>query len=102
MGLVKNFERVERLSMADGLKPIVLHDPDEEHYCKICGADMEWVDCWECGGEGGFDEYDFDPINVSPLEEIHICQICHGEGGYLQCSALPHSPALLAELHEDD
>ncbi len=55
--------------------------PDQ---CKICGADMEWSDCWRCSGEGACDDGGEDAADPTCFE-------CKGEGGYLECSALPHS-----------
>lgn len=55
--------------------------------CKVCGSDLEWVDCWKCLGEGCIDESDIDPLEG---DEFYPCDECHGEGGYLECPALPH------------
>lgn len=55
--------------------------------CKVCGAELEWVECWKCFGEGGFDETDIDPLEG---DEFSVCDECCGQGGYLECPDLPH------------
>ena len=50
-----------------------------------CDCDMERVDCWACGGEGDFDEYDDDPINYAPGEEFSACNECRGRGFFRLC-----------------
>lgn len=60
--------------------------------CPICGAMMEWVDCWHCHGEGGFHDCGEDCCCCLDKEEITIdCEECKGEGGYLECISLPHT-----------
>lgn len=69
----------------------------EDIDCAICGADMEWVSCHYCHGEGFFDLADEDPLycQVPPFValETETCQECRGTGGYLECSELPHREA---------
>lgn len=60
-----------------------------ENYCPICGESMEYVDCWQCLGTGGFHDWDHDKINVD-------CPECKGHGLYLQCVALPHTDEQMA------
>lgn len=71
-------------------------DSDEDRYCTICGGLLEWVDCWQCGGDGEFDLYDEDPLNFSPGEEYENCDVCGGEGGYWDCANLPHNETVTA------
>lgn len=71
-----------------------LTDQDEEvAMCPICNNEMEWVDCWQCQGEGGFHDCGEDccPCLEPELDLNEKCQECDGQGGYLQCSALPHA-----------
>jgi len=60
-------------------------EESEPATCKVCGCELEWIDCCECAGEGEFDEYDDDPINYGPGEEYTDCQLCRGHGGWLEC-----------------
>lgn len=67
-------------------------DPsDDIATCSVCGAEMFWEDCWKGCDDGYFDEYDCDPVNFTEGDEMTPCDECHGKGGYLTCSALPHS-----------
>lgn len=52
--------------------------PDDEPCCPICGGNMQYVDCWNCGGDGGY------------------CEECRGRGGYLECMFLPHTEEQMA------
>lgn len=62
---------------------------DEEEYCSVCGGYLDWVDCWYCHGEGEFDLYEQDCFAYEP-GEVERCEVCNGEGGYLECMNLPH------------
>lgn len=67
-------------------------EQESEPYCTICGAPMEWVDCWNCGGEGGRDGDDLmeeDPMWYDE-DDWEDCDICRGKGGYWECINLPH------------
>jgi hypothetical protein len=61
---------------------------DADDFCKLCGCcSLEWVDCWQCGGEGYTlpgDLYDEDPLWYDP-EDVEPCHICHGTGGHRVC-----------------
>jgi hypothetical protein len=75
-------------------------DPDDfgDEYCPVCGAYMERVDCWMCHGDGGFHDCGEDTCCCLDKEEItETCEECKGEGGYLVCSALPHTDEQMAE-----
>lgn len=57
--------------------------------CKHCLSEMEWQECWNCGGEGGRD-YDNhlqfeDPLWYSP-GDFETCDVCEGKGGYYMCT----------------
>jgi hypothetical protein len=69
-----------------------MSDHDEPATCPECGADLEWADCWQCHGEGGWHDCGEDCCCCLDKETIDVeCDICEGEGGYLQCDSLPHS-----------
>lgn len=53
--------------------------------CDICGAELEWTECYNGCDEGYFDEHNYDPVNYAPREAFTKCEVCKGEGGYLQC-----------------
>lgn len=60
---------------------------DSEPACHHCGCTMEWEDCWNCGGEGGFDgEYlmEEDPLWYDE-DDWERCDVCRGKGGYWMC-----------------
>lgn len=65
----------------------LIENPPQPKTCTVCGAELEWVDCWKCFGEGGIDETDIDPLEG---DEFSMCDEFHGEGGYLECPDLPH------------
>lgn len=65
--------------------------PDIEA-CSVCGADLEWTDCWECHGEGEFDWYADNPNEYGP-DDVETCGTCNGAGGYLECPVVDSSPA---------
>jgi len=67
-----------------------MREPDDDPAsCPVCGAAMWWEDCWYCHGDGWDEDDDDDPDDVT-------CPECRGEGGYLECSALPHTDARMA------
>lgn len=42
-----------------------------------------WVDCWSCGGEGGYHDCGEDCCCcLDPDEPNETCDICHGKGGW--------------------
>ncbi len=52
--------------------------------CPVCGEEMAWADCWNCGGEGSFDGYEQDPLWYDQGDEI-VCPHCDGKGGWYIC-----------------
>jgi hypothetical protein len=52
--------------------------------CALCDCEMEWYDCSACGGEGGHDGYEDDPLWYNPGDIVPCCQ-CGGEGGTWWC-----------------
>lgn len=66
-------------------------------YCPVCGADMEWVDCWYGCDEGYFHDCGEDCCCCLEPEPNQPCPECHGVGRHLECSALPHTDEQLRE-----
>ena len=55
-------------------------------HCGRCGdCEMEWVKCWDCGGEGEIDRYDDDPLWYVGKMRFWRCDICEGEGSFKVC-----------------
>jgi hypothetical protein len=57
-------------------------------YCCKCGEEMEWKECWNCGGKGGRDWEDLqfeDPLWYSPDDFVE-CDECNGVGGFWICT----------------
>ena len=52
----------------------------------ISGIDYEWVECWQCGGEGYiancWEEYACIDPEGGCDECLERCDICGGEGGW--------------------
>ncbi len=57
-------------------------------YCPICGAPMEWQDCPAYCNEGYTHDIDADGQHCG---EPYRCGECNGTGGYLECTAVPHT-----------
>lgn len=55
-----------------------------EPTCTVCGAPMEWQDCWNGCDDGYFDLYDEDPLWYDE-DDVQACDICDGKGGYWVC-----------------
>ena len=68
---------------------------DEPAGCEVCGADLEWIECWQCLGDGGFDLYEEDPIFYAPGDR-ESCDECGGQGGWLGCT-MKHDSASCRE-----
>ncbi len=62
---------------------------DEAECCPVCGAELEWIDCPDCGGDGEIDCYGDDPLWYGP-GDTKRCSECKGVGGWLECPRLPH------------
>lgn len=70
---------------------------EEPSECPVCGAGMEWEQCWQCYGEGGWHDCGEDCCPCLDKEEItEWCEECGGEGGDLVCIALPHTDEQMA------
>ena len=59
----------------------------QDAQCSGCGGDIEWEDCWQCSGEGGYDEAESDPINYAEGECWNRCEECKGRGGWNWCAS---------------
>lgn len=61
------------------------YDEPVYQFCKKCGSEMEWVDCWQIDCEDGcYDAYEEDCINNDPGTFV-ICETCEGDGGWWCC-----------------
>ena len=55
--------------------------------CQVagCGRDIDFDDCWQCGGEGhGDDLHDLDPLWYDP-GTFPRCEECGGRGTISHC-----------------
>lgn len=66
-------------------------EPDAPR-CNYCGAEMERVTCYACGGEG-VDGHDCGEDVCCCLypEDNELCDVCNGRGRYWECPNLPHT-----------
>ena len=47
------------------------------------GSDDEWVECWNCGGDGYADhDCGEDCCCCADPEPNVVCHVCHGKGGW--------------------
>jgi hypothetical protein len=62
--------------------------------CKVCGAMLERVSCWNCCGAGGWHDCGEDCCPCLDKEEITVdCDECDGEGRYWICPDAENHPA---------
>jgi DnaJ-class molecular chaperone len=61
---------------------------DDYPTCEVpdCGCDLEFEDCWSCGGEGGEFPYESFPLEYLP-DEWESCQECSGRGTISRCES---------------
>ena len=61
---------------------------DVEPTCERCGGDVEWVDCWQCGGEKlhGHDCGEDTCMCLDKGDNVK-CDACEGVGGWSKCAA---------------
>lgn len=71
------------------------YEPDDEGYCEVCGAELEYEDCPECGGEG-FYEHDGDA--EEPWDSLETCEECGGRGIFEYCPNAKAHPREEAEV----
>lgn len=73
----------------DPRRGLILRKPrDGKHYdcnCARCGGDTEWIECWNCFGEGT-DGHDCGEDCCCAFPEDNVrCDWCRGQGGELEC-----------------
>lgn len=64
---------------------LVTNGDDFGPSCPKCGGEMDWEDCEECDGEGGWYPHEISPIEYPDPDELSPCQICDGAGGWWRC-----------------
>jgi hypothetical protein len=69
-------------------------ESDELERCKICGATLERVECWNCCNESCVDAYETDPIK-SDAGDLYQCVVCGGKGTILECPDAESHPAMV-------
>lgn len=55
-----------------------------EPACEICGSDLWWEPCDQCGGEGFREVYEDDPMWYDE-DDTETCDWCLGHGGHYFC-----------------
>lgn len=81
--------------------PATVTDDCDFPACPICGAELEWVDCYEIDCDDGFyhDCGEDCCCCAEPEPDTH-CETCRGAGGWWECTALPHTEAQMAAYRE--
>lgn len=76
-------------------------EPDEDYeYCEVCGHELEYEDCQQCGGEGGRYPAEDLPLEYDP-SEWEQCEMCGGTGVLEWCSNVEnHFKYLIKEPRE--
>lgn len=60
-------------------------DDEDGPACSLCGCEMQWEDCDNCGGKGYHDGLDeIDPLFYGP-DDTERCDWCQGKGGGWFC-----------------
>ncbi len=71
--------------------------PDDDLLCPICGMYMEWVDCQQSDCDDGYyHDCGEDCCCCAYPAPDTPCQECHGAGGWMECTALPHTDEQIA------
>jgi hypothetical protein len=74
-----------------GIEWYTIPGAPEQPQCARCGSSVEWLSCWDCGGEGHHGSACWDDLCHGNEECIHgdedmiPCDTCAGEGGSLHC-----------------
>lgn len=57
-----------------------------EEVCAKCGGDVEWTDCWNCGGNGidGHECGEDTCCCLDPEDNVR-CNTCEGKGSWATC-----------------
>ena len=79
---------------------------EQAETCPRCGADLEWVACFQFCEDGWYDEYEYDAVNNARGTWVP-CETCDGKGGWLECLDCPvamreHAQPVAAHEPEDD
>jgi hypothetical protein len=69
---------------SSALLGVGIEHPDGSVICASCGYEAEWEECNACGGEGGHDGYEEDPLWYQP-GELAPCPQCNSRGGDWWC-----------------
>lgn len=69
-------------------EPVIYPKDDEvelaDEHCLNCAHQTFTCSCWDCGGDGGHDGYEEDPLWYDPGEMV-ICTTCWGKGFHHWC-----------------
>lgn len=58
----------------------------QEPACPRCGSDVEYVDCWSCGGEGWVEHDCGEDTCCCLYPEPNVpCDVCRGVGSFEKC-----------------
>jgi len=61
--------------------------------CAVCNKDLDWVQCWDCGGEGQHNQFDTDPLWYGDYDSAwEDCETCNGHGGWKRCGCVTEKP----------
>ena len=71
-------------SSAPTLLGVGVERADGSVVCALCGYEAEWSECNDCGGDGGHDGYELDPLWYHP-GELAPCAQCNSRGGDWWC-----------------
>lgn len=72
-------------------QPLIAEFPphDGKQYdcqCARCGSSCDWVECWDCGGDGVCDHDCGDDTCCCLHPEPNVaCSTCRGRGGWQSC-----------------
>jgi hypothetical protein len=58
---------------------------DDLPTCAVCKADLDWVECWDCGGERAYHDCGEDVCCCAEPEPNRRCDSCDGKGGWWVC-----------------
>lgn len=62
------------------------YEDDDPPYCEVCGAELDWEDCNECGGSGySYHDCGEDVCCCLDPEDNVKCDQCSGNGGWWEC-----------------
>lgn len=71
------------MSVFAGMGHLFGDEPSGKHIENRDEPDGEWVECYNCGGRGYFDDLQcIDPSWYGP-DDTETCDVCKGDGGWL-------------------